>query len=87
MQETMDRVSQVCYNYDLTIREKNNGVGYSQHLDSPKWSQPSPWPDKDCKLLIEVTYRWGSVYMSAIDDEVITKIVNASVVFSVFCSV
>ena len=41
MQETMDRVSQVCDNYDLTIREKNNGVGYSQHLDSPKWSQPS----------------------------------------------
>ena len=41
MQKTMDRVSQVCDNYDLTIRKKNNGVGYSQHLESPKWSQPS----------------------------------------------
>ena len=27
MQETMDRVSQDCDNYDLTMREKNNGVG------------------------------------------------------------
>ena len=35
MQETMDRVSQVCDNYDLTIRKKNNGVGYNQHMESP----------------------------------------------------
>ena len=41
MQEAMDRVSQVCDNYNLTIRKKNNGVGYSQHLENPKWSQPS----------------------------------------------
>ena len=33
MQETMDRVSQVCDNFDLTIRNKTNGVGYSQHLE------------------------------------------------------
>ena len=39
MQETMDRVSQVCDNYDLTIRTKKNGVGYSQYLESLKWSQ------------------------------------------------
>ena len=41
MQETMDRVSQVCDNYDLTIRKTNDGVGYSQQLESPTWSQPS----------------------------------------------
>ena len=41
MPETMDRVSQACDNYDLTIREKNNGIGYMQHLESPKWSQQS----------------------------------------------
>ena len=38
-QETMDRVSQVCDNYYLTIRKKKkNGVGYSQHMISPKWN-------------------------------------------------
>ena len=36
MQETMGRVSQVCDNYDLTIRKKNNGIGFSQHMESPK---------------------------------------------------
>ena len=36
MQETMDRVSQVCDNYDLTIRKTNNGVGYSQHMERRK---------------------------------------------------
>ena len=36
MQETVDRVSQVCQNYDLTTRKTNNRVGYSQHLESPK---------------------------------------------------
>ena len=36
MQENMDRVSQVCDNYDLIIRKKNNVVGYSQHLKSQK---------------------------------------------------
>ena len=36
MQETIDRVSQVCDNYDLIIRKTNNGVGYSQHLEYPK---------------------------------------------------
>ena len=41
MQETMDRVSQVCHNYDLTIRKKNNGIGYSQHMESATWNQPS----------------------------------------------
>ena len=41
MQETMDRVLQICDNYDLTIIRKKNGVGYSQHLESRKWSQPS----------------------------------------------
>ena len=59
MQETMDRISQVCDNYDLTIRTKNIGVGYNQHMESPKWNQPSQWLDKDCKLLIKVTYLWG----------------------------
>ena len=38
IQETLDRASQVCDNYDLTIRKKNNGVGYSQHMESPKWN-------------------------------------------------
>ena len=41
MQETMDRVSQVYDNYDLTIGKTNNEVGYSQQMESPKWSQPS----------------------------------------------
>ena len=41
MQETMARVLQVCDNYDLTTRKTNKGVGYSQQLESPKWSQPS----------------------------------------------
>ena len=41
MQETMDRVSQACDSYELKIRKKINGVGYSQHLESPKLSQPS----------------------------------------------
>ena len=50
MQETVDRVSQVFDNYYLTIRKKNNGVGYSQHMESPKWNQPSQWLDKDCKF-------------------------------------
>ena len=36
MQESVDRVSQVCDNYDLTIRKTNNWVGYSQHMESPK---------------------------------------------------
>ena len=36
MQETMDRVSQVCNNYDLTNRKTNNGVGYSQNMESPQ---------------------------------------------------
>ena len=64
MQETMDRVSQVCDNYDLTIRKTNNGVGYSQHLENPKWSQTSQWLDKNCKLLIKVTYLWCSLSTS-----------------------
>ena len=45
MQEIMDQVLQICDNYDLTIRKKQNGVGYSQHLESPKWSQQSQWLD------------------------------------------
>ena len=64
MQETMDRFSNVCDNYDLTIRKTNDGVGYSQHMESPKWNQPSQWLDKDCKLLIKVTYLWGSLSTS-----------------------
>ena len=34
MQETMDRVSQACDNYDLKIRVKKTAVVYSQHLES-----------------------------------------------------
>ena len=49
MQDTMDRVSQVCDSYDLIIRKKNNGVGYNQHLKSKTWSQTSQWLDKDWK--------------------------------------
>ena len=36
IQETMDPVSQICDNYDLTVRKTNNGVGYSQQQESPK---------------------------------------------------
>ena len=43
MQETMNRVLQVCDNYDLIIRKKNNVVSYSQYLESPKRRQPSQW--------------------------------------------
>ena len=64
MQETMDRVSQICDNYDLTIRKKKNGVGYSQHLESQNWSQPYQWLDKDYKFLIKFTYLWGSLSTS-----------------------
>ena len=64
MQETMDRISHVCDNHDLTIRKTNNGIGYSQHLESPKWSQPLQWLDKDSKLLIKVTYPLGSLSTS-----------------------
>ena len=54
MQETMYRVLQVCDNYDLTIRKKKNGIDYSQHLESAKWSQPSS--DWTKKLLIKSAY-------------------------------
>ena len=64
VQENMDRVSQVCDSCHLTIRKMNNGVGYSQHMESPKWNQPSQWLDKNCKLLIKVTYLWGSLSTS-----------------------
>ena len=56
MQETMDRVSKVCDNYDLPIRKTNIVVCYSQHLEDPQWSLPSQCHDKDCTLLIKVTY-------------------------------
>ena len=38
IQETFDRISQVCDNYDHTIRKNHNGVGNSQHMESPKWN-------------------------------------------------
>ena len=65
MQGTMDRVSQVGDNYDLKIRTETNGVGYSQHLESPKWSQPSQWLDK---VTVHLSLRF-SVYNSAMNDE------------------
>ena len=64
MQESIDPVSQFCDIYDLTIRKKINGVGHSQHLESPKWSQPAQSLDKDCKVLIKITCLWGSLSTS-----------------------
>ena len=88
-EETMDRVSQVCGNYNLTIRKKNNGVGYSQHLDSSKWSQPCITVTRQRLQVIDKSHpSLGlSDYISAIDDEVTARITNASVVLCVFCSV
>ena len=61
MQETMDRVSQVCDNYDLTSRKQNNRVG-------PKWSLPCITVTRQ---RLQVTYNSHlslrlSVYISAI---------------------
>ena len=39
--ETLDRVSQACINYDLTIRKKRTKIVYSQYLESPQLSHPS----------------------------------------------
>ena len=87
MQETIDRVSLVCDNYDLTVRKKNNGVGYSQHMEIRK--EPTITVTRQRLQVIDKSHLFFrlSVYISAIDDEVTVRIANASVVFSVFCSV
>ena len=87
MQETVDRVSQVCDNYDLTIRKKNNWVGYSQHMESPKNSTITVTRQRQQVIdKIHLSLRL-SVYISAIDGEVTASIAKASVAVNVFCSV
>ena len=88
MQETMDRVSQVCDNYDLTIRKTNNGVDYSQHMESPP-KKPTITVTRQRLQVIDESHLSLrlSVYLSAIDDEVTVRIAKASVAFSMFCSV
>ena len=87
MQETMDRVSQVCENYDLTVRKTNNGAGYRQHMESPK--KPTITVTRQRLQVINKSHLSLrlSVYSSAIDYEVTARIAKASVTFSVFCSV
>ena len=87
-QEPMDRISQICDNCDLTIRKKKNEIGYSQDLESPKWSKMEPTITVTRQTLQVIDkidlYLRLSVSISAIDDEVTARIAKASVAFSVF---
>ena len=85
MQETMDRVSQVCDNYDLTIRK----TGRLQSAPGKPKMEPTITVTRQRLQAIDKSHLSLrlSVYISAIDDEVTARITKASVAFSVFCNV
>ena len=82
MQEAMDRVSQACDNYDLTVSMKKAEVVYQPAHGKP-YSEPTITVNRQRLQVVDKFTYLGSTLSRAvhIDDEVTARIAKASVAF------
>ena len=77
-QRAMDKVSQSCDNYDITIStKKTEVVHFNQHLENRTMNQPSK-----LKVVDKFTYLGSTLSRAVhIDDEVTARIAKVRVAF------